>query len=199
MLMVMPDPSVQVPVHFNYNFEVDRMGSALMLIVVPAVTLLFSVGIAVEQKIRGRDYANNKPLTIFACGFVALFIALGWVLYAMLGSGAQMGERVDMPLDLVLGLGMSVLFVIMGNYLPVIRPNRTFGIRIAATLNNEEVWRKTHRFAGPLFVIGGMISAVAALIGHFAGLGWMVFAGMAVGVFGPCIAVFVYARRQAGN
>lgn len=197
MLIVMPDPSVQVPVHFNYNFEVDRMGSAWMLPVFPAITLLFTIGIAVEQKIRGRDYANNKPLTIFACAFVALFIAIGWVMYAMMGSGAQMGEQVEMPLDLIMGLGMSVLFIIMGNYMPVIKPNRTFGIKIPATFKSEEIWRRTHRFAGPVFVAGGAFSAVMALIGHFADLSWLIFVGLMVGIFAPCIIVLIYAHRLA--
>lgn len=195
MLAMYPGLPDQVPVHFNYRFEVDAMGSPLMLLVVPAIVVAFSVSILIEQRIRGKDYANNKPLTIFAVIFVALFIVLGWLLYAMMGSGAQMGEVAKAPIDLVLGLGMSVLFIVLGNYLPTIQPNRTFGIRMPSTLNNEECWRKVHRFGGPAFVIGGLFSAVFVLVGHFNGLMWMAFVGLMLGIFIPMLAILVYLQR----
>ena len=194
-LCLIPGLPEQIPMHFNYKFEIDRMGPSWFLAVVPAITLAFTIGIAVEQKIRGRDYANNKPLTIFAVCFVALFIALGWTLYAMSGTGAQLGDTTSVPLDLIMGLGMSVLFIVIGNYLPTVKPNRTFGIKMRATFESEEVWKKTHRFAGPACVLGGVFSGICALIGYFIGASWLIFAGLMLGVFVPMIVIFIYAKR----
>lgn len=195
MLSMIPGLPETVPTHFNYRFEVDAMGSPWFMSVVPAITVVFSVSIAIEQKIRGRDYANNKPLTIFACIFVVLFIVLGWVLYAMCGTGAQLGDVAEVPLDLVMGLGMSVLFIIMGNYLPTVKQNRTFGIKMKATFESEEVWRRVHRFGGLVMVIGGFFSAICALIGHFSGIMWLAFVGLMLGVFGSCLIILIYAKR----
>lgn len=195
MMSLIPGLPAEVPSHFNYRFEVDAMGSPWMMVIFPSVTLAFTIAMAVEQKIRGRDYANSKPLTIFAVVFVAFFIALGWVMYAMCGTGAQLGDTVNMPLDLFMGLGFSALFMVMGNYLPTVKPNRTFGIRVPATFRNEEVWKKTHRFAGHAYVLGGFFSGVCALIGHFTGISWLMFAGLMVGVFGSSIVIFIYAKR----
>jgi len=195
MLSVIQNLPAEIPVHFNYHFEVDRMGTRWFLAIMPSVPVLFSIAMAVEQKIRGRDYANSKPLTIFAVVFVAFWIALSWMMYAMSGTGAQMGETVSVPLELFMGLGFSVLFIVMGNYLPTVKPNRTFGIRVPATYRNEEVWKKTHRFAGPATVLGGIFTAVMSLIGHFADQSWLIFAGLMLGVFVPMIVIFIYSKR----
>lgn len=191
-LTLLPSLPETVPIHFNYKFVVDGMGSRGFLAVVPGITLVFSIAMAIEQKIRGRDYENNKPLTIFAFMFVALFIALSWMLYAMSGTGAQPGDTVDMPLDLLLGLGFSVLFIVLGNYLPTVKHNRTFGIRLPSTLGNEEIWRRTHRFGGLAFVIGGLFSAITSLVGYFTGARLLILAGLLIGVFGTMLVILIY-------
>jgi uncharacterized membrane protein len=171
------------------------MGSPWMMVIFPSVTLVFTIAMAVEEKLRGRDYANNKQLTIFAVAFVAFFIALGWVMYAMCGTGAQLGDTVNMPLDLFMGLGFSVLFIVMGNYLPTVKPNRTFGIRVPATFRNEEVWKKTHRFAGRATVLGGFFALVMSLVGYFTGASWLIFVGLMLGVFAPMVVILIYAKK----
>lgn len=44
--------------------------------------------------------------------------------------------------------GTSLLFIVIGNYLPKIRQNNTIGIRIVWTLQDEENWNATHSFSG---------------------------------------------------
>jgi uncharacterized membrane protein len=94
-----------------------------------------------------------------------------------------------------IALTSGVLFIVLGNYLPTVKPNRTFGIRVPATFRNEEVWKKTHRFAGRAYVLGGFIAAIFSLIGHFAGMSWMIFAGLMAGVFGSTIVILIYSKR----
>ena len=54
--------------------------------------------------------------------------------------------------------------VALGNYLPRVKPNYTFGIRMPWTLASEDNWRRTHRFAGPVFVAAGAAMLAAALL-----------------------------------
>lgn len=42
--------------------------------------------------------------------------------------------------------------------MPHIEPNYTFGVRIPWTLNDSDNWRRTHRFAGPVFVVMGVVT-----------------------------------------
>ncbi len=193
MLCLIPSLPAQIPVHFNYHFEVDRMGSRWFLAVLPSITLVFSVAMMVEQKIRGKSYANNKPLTISAVAFVALFTVLGWALYAMCGTGAQLGDTTSVPFDLIVGLGLPALFIVLGNYMPTIKPNRTFGMRIPATFRSEEAWKRVHRFSGPVSVIGGLVSVICTLVGYFTGAKWLILAGIFAGVLGACLVSLIYA------
>lgn len=65
------------------------------------------------------------------------------------------GKEFDLAFFMLALLG--TMFIFIGNYLPKAKQNRTLGIRISWTLNNEENWNKTHRFGGKVWVIGGLI------------------------------------------
>ncbi len=52
---------------------------------------------------------------------------------------------------------IGVLFIVVGNYLPKCRQNNTMGIKLPWTLNDEDNWNKTHRLAGPLWMLGGAL------------------------------------------
>ena len=57
---------------------------------------------------------------------------------------------------------LGLIFVIMGNYMPKLKVNHTVGIRLPWTLQSEDNWHKTHRLAGKLWVIGGLILLIEA-------------------------------------
>lgn len=57
----------------------------------------------------------------------------------------------------VLSAFLGLFFIIFGNYLPKVSPNHVVGIKLPWTLNNTENWRKTHRFAGWIFFISGIV------------------------------------------
>ncbi len=65
----------------------------------------------------------------------------------------------------LLGAGLGLLFVVLGNYLPKIPRNWFFGIRVPWTISSEEVWKRTHRLGGWLFVVGGGITIILSLAG----------------------------------
>ena len=56
--------------------------------------------------------------------------------------------------------------MIIGNYLPKCKQNYTMGIKIPWTLDNEDNWNKTHRLAGFLWVIGGVLITLNAFLGN---------------------------------
>ena len=60
---------------------------------------------------------------------------------------------------------MGLILIVVGNYLPKARQNYTIGIKIPWTLANEENWNRTHRLAGYLWMIGGILMVIAALTG----------------------------------
>jgi uncharacterized membrane protein len=73
---------------------------------------------------------------------------------ALLIDAVALGWKLDV-LRLVT-LGILVWFAILGNYMPKLRPNRYVGIRTPWTLKSPEVWIRTHRLFGRIFLIGSL-------------------------------------------
>ncbi len=59
---------------------------------------------------------------------------------------------------------MSILFIIIGNYLPKCKQNTVIGVKIKWTLESEENWNATHRFTGKLWMLGGIVMLFSSLL-----------------------------------
>jgi uncharacterized membrane protein len=55
--------------------------------------------------------------------------------------------------------------MVIGNYTGKLRKNFFVGIRTPWTLSSDAVWERTHRLAGWLFMLGGLVAIVATLVG----------------------------------
>lgn len=55
---------------------------------------------------------------------------------------------------------MGVFFIVVGNWMYNIKPNYFVGIRVPWTLENPDNWRATHRMAGKLWVVGGILITI---------------------------------------
>ena len=93
---------------------------------------------------------SNKVLgmVLWICPITSLFA--NGMIYA-----AAFGKVLDLYVIVYLLAGL--FFVIIGNYLPKCKQNNMIGIRVKWTLENEENWNATHRFAGKWWVIGGVL------------------------------------------
>lgn len=62
----------------------------------------------------------------------------------------------------VVGIGLALLFIGIGNVLGTVRQNYFLGIRTPWTLSSELSWEKTHRLGGKLFVLSGTFGVIAS-------------------------------------
>ena len=85
---------------------------------------------------------------------------------------------------------MGLLFALIGNYLPKTRMNSTMGIKVPWAYSSEENWNATHRFAGKVWVIGGILVALCGLLPHV----WAISA-MIVFMVVLCVLPIVYSYR----
>lgn len=63
-------------------------------------------------------------------------------------------------------LGVAVM--IIGNFLPKTHWNYTVGIKLPWTMSDNDNWNSTHRFAGKVWIIGGLVLAATAFVNHAA-------------------------------
>jgi len=73
---------------------------------------------------------------------------------ALLIDAIALGWKVDMLRTVT--LGTLILFAVLGNYMPKLKPNRFVGIRTPWTLRSPEVWMRTHRLFGAIMLIGSL-------------------------------------------
>jgi len=91
---------------------------------------------------------------------------------------------------------VGVLFVVIGNVMPRMRPNWWFGVRTPWTLSNDRVWARTHRLAGFTMTAAGlvMIGAALALPARF-GIPVLLAAAVAATV-GPAVYSYLTWKRE---
>jgi uncharacterized membrane protein len=150
----------KVPVHWNYKGEIDRWGDKFSLIIIlfllpVLIYVLMTVIPLIDPKNRislmGGKFYQLKFILVLFMSLIALL-----VLYT------AKEKSINNP-NLVFAL-LGAFFVILGNYFKVIQPNYFIGIRTPWTLENGEVWKATHLFAGKLWVAGGLILVLGGLL-----------------------------------
>ena len=59
---------------------------------------------------------------------------------------------------------LSVLLIIIGNYLPKLKINRVSGVKTKYSQSSDDAWMRSQRFGGRLLAIGGSAGLVVCLI-----------------------------------
>lgn len=148
-----------VPTHWNYKGEIDDWGSKNSLILITfllsAVTyILFTIIPLIDPKKRiqtmGNKYHNLKFLMVLFMSALAVFI-----IYSV------KEQSITNPSLVIFAIG--ILFMLLGNYMKTIKANYFIGIRTPWTLENENVWKSTHKLAGKLWFVGGLVIAISSL------------------------------------
>jgi uncharacterized membrane protein len=184
--------AVHWDIHGNPNGWMPRaVGAAFgpVLIVFLAFTLRFVPRIDP----RAENYARFAEAyeTIVASVLVLMLVVHGIMLAVALGYHVSVARVVPAM--------VGVLFVVIGNMMPLVRPNWWFGIRTPWTLSNDRVWARTHRLAGYTMTAAGIIMILAALALPSA-LGLPVLVAVAIAsAVGPAVYSYLTWKREEGR
>lgn len=106
---------------------------------------------------------------------------------------SSLGRAFSPSANACLLVGLS--FIVIGNYMPKCRQNHTIGIKLKWTLENEENWNSTHRLAGKVWVIGGLLLVVCAVLPEPVSMAVML-AVTALLVAIPVVYSYRYHKKQ---
>ena len=139
---------------------------------------------------------KNKNQTRKAMGLIYwIFPFLSLFVSAMIYADAV---GLDFGRDAVYTVALGLMFIVIGNLLPKCKRNRTLGIRVKWTLEDDENWNATHRFGGKVWVAGGLILLPCALLPrtaiHIAAFGMIILLAII-----PTIYSYKYHRKQMEN
>lgn len=156
-LMIWPQLPNQIPIHFNVAGQANNFQSKpLAVFGLPLFLLLVHLFVIFMTARDPKNRTMNEKMGKVIYWLTPIVsLSVFYLIYSKaLGSTTNPSVFVSALLGLI--------FVIMGNYMPKLKVNHTVGIRLPWTLQSEDNWHKTHRLAGKLWVLGGLILLLEA-------------------------------------
>ena len=187
-----PSLPEQIPTHWNIAGEVDDytpkpwgvlilpLAAVFVFVVMKLIPIISPKGFRTDQF---TDVVNIFTVTLV--GFMSAVALL--VLLAATGRNVHMNEMIF--------AGVGILFIILGNYLGKVRKNFFLGIRTPWTLASDEVWNRTHRLGGWIFVLIGFFMFLNAFIRLPEGV---LIGSIVVVALVPVVYSFVLYRKVEG-
>jgi uncharacterized membrane protein len=152
----------QVPIHWGPSGQPDdwadkTVGLWLMPVIATGVAAL----LALIPRYEPRRANLARSSRAYGAVWIGVMLLIGGL--HLLAISVALGATMDLTRIVMVGTG--ALFVVIGNYLPKVKPNYMMGIRTPWTLTSDRSWRRTHRIGGRLFVIEGLLIAGLGLVG----------------------------------
>ncbi|MBE6349933.1 MAG: SdpI family protein [Spirochaetaceae bacterium] len=180
-----------IPSHWGVNGEVDAYGPRYITLIIGALPILFVplfIFVPYWDPKKESYEKHQKAYNIFTLVVIIFLIGLNW-----LTIGIALGYKLNMVTFILIGTG--ILFMVMGNYLPQLRQNYSFGIKLPWTFASERTWKLTHRLGGIIFFLMGVVCCFLAFtkpIVAFITLMAMIF----LAVIGISIFSYVVYKRE---
>jgi uncharacterized membrane protein len=180
-----------IPSHWNVQGEVDDyMKKPAGAFIMPAMALLTFVIMKVIPVISPKGFRTDKFSDVIGVLQVTLvgFMSMVSILVLLEARG------LDVRINEMIIAGVGLLFLIIGNYLGKVRKNFFIGIRTPWTLASDEVWNRTHRIGGRLFIASGVIFWVGALLRL--PLSWTVIVAVSLVLYPVVYSFFLYRKIE---
>ena len=149
----------KVPMHWNgagenelYGEKQELVAMLFMLVGISYFVFLIIPYADPKQKLQNMGNKLNIIRTILTIFMSTLAV---YILYNTQQKSSNPGF-----VFAIIGL----LFAFLGNYFKTIKPNYFIGIKTPWTLENEEVWKKTHLMGGKLWFVGGLLMAMTFVL-----------------------------------
>ena len=176
-----------IPTHFGMDGTPNGWSSKKFTVFGLPVLMLFfhllCVGITSQDPKFDNMSEKLYALELWICPVVSLLVVVTCY-------GGALGWGVNISKYAIAGTG--IVLVIIGNYLPKCKQNYTMGIKLPWTLDDEENWNKTHRLAGFLWVVGGLLITLNAFVGNQ----WVFVLLIIVMTIVPMVYSYLYFKKH---
>lgn len=189
--LVYPHLPAQVPGHWNINGEVDKyypraFGAFFPPLLAIAIYILMLITPLIDPR-RDNYVRFSGAYTMLRWGLVLFFS----VLYA---ATIMFALGYEVNIALIVKALVALLLLTIGNFMGQFRHNYFVGIKTPWTLNNEEVWQKTHRLGAKIWVAGGFVCLALAPV-QAGWSAWVYFSAIMIMVIVPTVySYFMHLR-----
>ena len=179
-----------LPIHWNLAGEADSYGSKAFFVFGLPLIMLALLWVCILVTALDKESKKQNPKAVSA---MLLIIPLLSCCLSGLTYGMVLYES-TFPVYFI-NLLFGVMFIIMGNYLPKCKQNKTMGIKIKWTLESEENWQATHRFGGIVWFFCGAALVLTILLPEKISMAVM-FVLILVAVLVPTIYSYCFYKKQ---
>ncbi|MFV0440978.1 MAG: SdpI family protein [Lachnospirales bacterium] len=182
-----------LPTHFNFAGEPDDYSSKIFAVIgLPIFMMAMDLFVKFILIKDPKEKGHSKKLKIFFSFFIPILTLVIVCITIAIGLGKNIN-----PTKLITIL-ISITFIVIGNYIPKCKQNYTMGVKTPWTLADEEIWTKTHRLAGPIFVIGGIILLLSSMFTPLDTLQSAIFFGVFIAII--CVpSIYSYLLFKKKN
>lgn len=178
----------KMPTHFNLLGQADGYNHKVFAIFgLPALMLLMHwllLFLMIKDPKSSNISSKIQVLIYWIIPFVSCLSMIS--IY-----GESLGY--SMMSGLLAQIFMGVLMIVIGNYLPKTHRNYIIGIRLPWTLESDKNWRKTHRLAGKIWVLGGLLLFLNSFVQLY--VYWVFFLTLFLTLFFAVIIPSVYSYQ----
>ena len=175
-----------VPTHWDAAGNVNGWSSRMATLGLDLLPLGLLALFYALPKIDPRGKAYER-MGSFYTGFVTLFtvflICMTWTTELTVFGIIPENES---PIGIFTGVTVGIGLMLLGNYLPKVKRNYSFGCKTPWALDNDQNWRLTHRFGGVAMVI-----VVSGLF--YRQMGGAAVALLLAAVIGSSLATYAYS------
>ena len=172
-------------IHWNAAGEADgSAGRGFAIFFIPLLMLAMHWFCVFISHITNKDNdQNDKAMKIVLWIIPVLTNTVMAAMY--IGS---LGLKIDM--SKIIFAPMGILFIVIGNFMPKFRRNASMGVKTPWALADDENWYATHRFAGKVWVFGGILMMPLCFLPAVWG-----FVVMFAAIFALALSPAVYSWR----
>ena len=154
-----------IPAHYGFNGEVTRWGSKYESLILPIMCVVICIISLICTNYAAKKPENKNNIKSLNACTVVLAITFNVLTISFLISDYNKITNINNAFSSkLIYMALGIGFIILGNYLPKCKRNNFIGIRTSLTLSNDDIWFKTHRFGGKVFVVFGFIFTIISLI-----------------------------------
>lgn len=162
----------KIPVHYSFDGIADRFASKLSVEALLLCSLGYCgclLGVLLRKMVlaMGKTQENsNTQITAKLMTYNQTFLTIFFSALSLYFISVMLQNSIPDTFFILRTayLVLSVLLIIIGNYLPKLKINRVSGVKTKYSQSSDDAWMRSQRFGGRLLAIGGSAGLIVCLI-----------------------------------
>lgn len=178
-----------LPTHFTLQGAPNAYSNKFFVVFLLPMLLLVVhwVCLIVTQFDSKKLYISPKMIRILSLITPGVSLLLAIVIYGYVLQWHDASSRIGF-------LCLSVVMILIGNYLPKVKPNDSVGIRLPLVLENINSLGKIHRFIGRFWVLAGFVMFFMSLLVQKPSMYLLIM--MVLSILLPLVSSFFIFRKR---